>query len=55
MNEKEDPLAFLLRLNLELAAREEKGAAVTLPGFSKAVSNSAEFVTQDCVRPPGDA
>ena len=34
MKEKEDPLAFLLRLNLELADKEAQGEKITPPGLN---------------------
>ncbi len=48
MPAKADPLAFLLALNLELAAKEQAGEAITPPGLP---ANAGEaFVTQDCIR-----
>ena len=51
MKEKEDPLAFLLRLNLELAERETKGEPLTPPGLPASVTDSEEFTTTDCIEP----
>ena len=50
MKEEEDPLAFLLRLNSELADKEAKGQAVTPPGLPAFVPVRKEFVTQDCIQ-----
>jgi hypothetical protein len=52
MNESEDPLGFLLRLNLELAALESKSGAITAPGLPGPISSAKDFVTDDCVEPP---
>ena len=51
---KEDILAFLLELNLELAERETKGEAITPPGLPASVREPQSFVTRDCVRSPDD-
>ena len=53
MNDKEAPLAFLLRLNLELAERETKAQSVTPPGLPLLVSNRADFVSEDCITASG--
>jgi len=45
-----DPLAFLLALNLELAAKEEAGKSITPPGLTLPESERAALVTADCVR-----
>jgi hypothetical protein len=50
MKEKEDPLAFLLRLNLEVADKEAKGQPITPPGLPALVPARQEFVTQDCIQ-----
>ena len=50
MKEKEDILAFLLRLNLELAAKESKNAPITPPGLPAFVPEPQTFVTRDCVK-----
>ena len=49
MNEKDDILAFLLKLNLGLAAKESKGESITPPGLPLLVPNPADFVSRDCV------
>jgi hypothetical protein len=49
MDRDEDPLAFLLRQNLELADKEAKGETITPPGLPTLVSNREAFVTEDCV------
>jgi hypothetical protein len=48
-----DPLAFLLALNQEVAAREARGEAVTAPGLPAGVGDVQEYVTADCIEPPG--
>jgi hypothetical protein len=53
MKEKEDILAFLLKLNLELADKESKGEPITPPGLPPFVVNRESFISEDCVRMPG--
>jgi hypothetical protein len=48
--DEEDPLAFLLHLNFELADKEAKGQPVTRPGLPIFVLARQEFVTQDCIQ-----
>jgi hypothetical protein len=52
MKPKQEPLAFLLALNGEVAASEEAGEAVTAPGLPPCVSDPAPFITGDCIRVP---
>ena len=49
MEGKEDILAFLLKLNLELADKESKGEPITPPGLPAFVSKPSDFVSEDCV------
>ena len=49
MKETEDILAFLLNLNLELAAKETKGESITPPGLPSWVPRPADFVSKNCV------
>ena len=51
VKENEDTLAFLLRLNLELADKEAKGQTITPPGLPAAAPDPGSFVTEDCIRP----
>ena len=51
MKESEDPLAFLLRLNRELADKEAKGQNITPSGLPAAAPDPGSFVTEDCIRP----
>ncbi len=51
MKEGEDTLAFLLRLNLELADKEAKGQPITPPGLPAAAPDPGSFVTEDSIRP----
>jgi len=53
MNPDEDPLAFLLRLNLELADKEAKGQTMTAPGLPASAANAPGLVSADCIQPPG--
>ena len=49
MKEKEDILAILLSLNLELAAKEAKDERITPPGLPPFVPSATEYVSEDCV------
>jgi hypothetical protein len=49
MTETDDILAFLLKLNLELADKESKGESITPPGLPSWVPHPADFVSKDCV------
>lgn len=49
-NAKKDLLAELLALNQEVAAKIEKGAAVTAPGVPKGYPDPAKLVTEDCIK-----
>jgi hypothetical protein len=51
---KEDLLAQLLALNLQVAARIERGEPVTAPGIPPGYPEPQRLVTQDCIRPPGE-
>ena len=51
MNEKEDPLAVLLSLNLELAEREVRGETITPPGFPPCISNPEALTSTDRIEP----
>ena len=55
MKEQEDPLAFLLRLNLDLADQEAKGEPLTPPGLPNLYADPEELVTDDCVKAPSPA
>lgn len=46
-----DPLKYLLALNLELAAKEAKGEAITPPGLPLSVRDRSLFVTEDAIKP----
>ena len=52
MKPDEDILAFLLKLNLELAEKESASKPITPPGLPVAVSNPKDFITADCVISP---
>jgi len=51
MKEKEDPLAFLLRLNLYLADLESNGQPITPPGLPASIANPQDFATSGCIQP----
>lgn len=52
MKAKDDPLAFLLALNGELADREASMRPVVRPGLPPAVKDAADFVTADRIAVP---
>jgi hypothetical protein len=52
MTATEDPLAFLLRLNLELADKEAKGQLITPPGSPIASPYPQWMVSDDCATSP---
>ena len=54
MKPDEDILAFLLKLNLELADKEAKGEAIMPSGLPAFVPEPESFVSRDCVRSPDD-
>lgn len=47
-----DLLAQILALNLDVAARIEKGEPVTAPGVPKTYPDPQSLVTADCIQPP---
>ena len=49
MKAKDDPLAFLLALNGDLADREASMRPVVGPGLPPAVKVAAAFITDDCI------
>jgi hypothetical protein len=51
MKPDEDILAFLLKLNLELADKEVKGEPITPPGLPEFYPAPQELVTADCIQP----
>ena len=51
MKDTEDTLAFLLRLNLELAETEAEGEPITPPGLPRLFSNPESLITTDCIEP----
>jgi hypothetical protein len=50
MKPKEDPLAFLLALNQDVAEREASMRPVVGPGLPPSVQDHSAFITEDCVR-----
>ncbi len=50
MKSDEDILAFLLKLNLELADKESDGKTITPPGLPAFVENPKDFISTDCVK-----
>jgi hypothetical protein len=51
MKPDEDILAFLLKLNLELAERESKGEPIAPPGLPIFYPDPQKLVTEDCIKP----
>jgi type II restriction/modification system DNA methylase subunit YeeA len=49
MKPTEDILAFLLKLNLELAEKEANGQPITPPGLPATVKQPKDFISDDCV------
>ena len=52
MKDGEDTLAFLLRLNLELARKEVNGETIKPPGLPAFVSDPSGFNSRDCIHTP---
>ena len=52
MKASDEPLAFLLALNGELAAREAAGQAIAAPGLPASWKDEAAFFSDDCMRAP---
>jgi hypothetical protein len=52
MPKSADPLAFLLKLNAEVAAKEAAGEPVLGPGLPPTIKDRAGFVTGDCLQMP---
>jgi len=50
MKPKEDPLAFLLKLNQDISLAVFPMKKITAPGLPPCVDNPQEFITDDCVR-----
>lgn len=51
MPKNADTLAFLLKLNSQVASAEAKGEEVQGPGLPDFIDDKASYVTDDCVRP----
>jgi hypothetical protein len=50
MKPDEDPLAFLLHLNLACTEKESKGAPITPPGLPACIENRGDLITADCIQ-----
>jgi len=50
MKDTEDPLAFVLHLNLELADRETKGQHITPPALPALAPAPEQLTSPDCIR-----
>jgi hypothetical protein len=55
MKEKEAPLAFLLRLNLEMGSNEASGKAITPPGRPASAATPGDFLSENCLHTPSQA
>jgi hypothetical protein len=51
MKGTEDALAFLLKSNLDLAAKESAGGSITPPGLPALISTPEDLTTADCIQP----
>jgi hypothetical protein len=51
MTAAEDPLAYLLSLNAQVATAEANGDSVQGPGLPSFVKDREAYVTEDCVKP----
>jgi hypothetical protein len=52
MKDREDTLAFLLKLNLDLSPKESLGESITPPGLPAFISSAEDFTTADCIPVP---
>ena len=52
MRANEDPLAFLLKLNLDIFNQVFATKKLTAPGLPPCVTDPSEFITDDCVKMP---
>jgi hypothetical protein len=50
MTSKQEPLVFLLELNLELANREDAGESIQAPGLPYTIKDGNQFISDDCIR-----
>jgi hypothetical protein len=55
MNTSEDTLAFLLRLNLEMARTEASGKAITPPRRPASAAAPGDFLSENCLHAPSQA
>jgi hypothetical protein len=54
MKDSQDLLAFLLRLNLELAEKEAGGETVTPPGLPSMAVGQDGWISDDCIAAPAE-
>ena len=52
---KDDLLAQILALNLEVARRESEGLPVTAPGVPPGHPDPSRLITDDCIRAGGES
>jgi hypothetical protein len=52
MSSNEDPLQFLLNLNLEVTEKEARGEPILTAGLPTIISDPHNFITNDCVKMP---
>jgi hypothetical protein len=54
INENEDILGFLLRLNLQLADKEASGETIAPPGLPPMSVGQAGWISDDCIAAPAE-
>jgi hypothetical protein len=54
INENEDTLGFLLRLNLQLADKEAGGETITPPGLPPMAVGQDGWISDDCIAAPAE-
>jgi hypothetical protein len=53
MNDREDILAVLLKLNFDLARKQSAGERITPPGLPPSAPNSPDLASADSITAPG--
>jgi hypothetical protein len=51
MTKTADPLAVLLELNAQVAAGEQNGDPVQVPGLPSFITDATPYITKDCIKP----
>jgi hypothetical protein len=55
VKDTEDTLAFLLSLNLALAAKESPDESITPPGLPAFIEDPKDFIAADCIQVPSQS